>query len=498
LTISHKTACIHIAFVELLLPLLQIYVNLKMKVFFLKLFPSQVHMSAEKGAQRKAKKKKSKKKIETDPLRVLQLQLPRKKAKKERHKLVNHSELAKLYLSQLQLVNFTSLEECSDVRILLTIMAEAKSMPEAECFTDEEVDLAGKLKASFNDTAHTQISKFTKQYTLDVLDNLEKLFQIIPEDTQNLKQVKRDLQQVKKYGCQALLQNRSGQEITALKKSLEGVLPSLKATIEATLRGEEDKLKDIEVVERKMGGLWQKLPPVDEIVCTELELVSQKGNASSLQSIISTNKPKTKSTDVFGYEFKVAKDPFSKGTTRLAYRGHFEFNLVQLSDYFRDSPEVVVKVSSEDATTYQKVHIYAHAFAEEWNKMREQKEISFSWILSVKLPGFEGTQTIEPYLNRKQYKKWSNNDGFAPVKENYEPIPDAFSHWTYEVSKGQMMVVDLQGVKEKGVFLLTDPAIHSAIGDFGRDNKRAMGIAKFFESHVCNSFCEQLKLTKQK
>ena len=56
----------------------------------------------------------------------------------------------------------------------------------------------------------------------------------------------------------------------------------------------------------------------------------------------------------------------------------------------------------------------------------------------------------------------------------------------------------LQGVKEKGVFMLTDPAIHSAIGDFGRDNKRAMGMAKFFETHVCNSICEQLKLTKQK
>ena len=114
----------------------------------------------------------------------------------------------------------------------------------------------------------------------------------------------------------------------------------------------------------------------------------------------------TKSTDVFGYEFKIAKDPFSKGATRLAYRGHFDISWAQVSDYFRDSPEVVVKVSSEDASTYQRVHIYAHEFAEEWNKMREHKEISFNWILSVNLSGFEGTQTIEPYLNRKQYKKW--------------------------------------------------------------------------------------------
>ena len=61
-----------------------------------------------------------------------------------------------------------------------------------------------------------------------------------------------------------------------------------------------------------------------------------------------------------------------------------------------------------------------------------------------------------------------------------------------------MLVIDLQGVKKGGLFELTDPAIHSPIGDFGQDNKRAMGIAKFFETHVCNLICEELRLTKQK
>ena len=149
--------------------------------------------------------------------------------------------------------------------------------------------------------------------------------------------------------------------------------------------------------------LWQKLPQVDEIECTELEV---KGNAASLKSITSTNKPKTKSKPVLGKSFKISKDPFDKGTSRLAYRGHFEEALNQPCDYFRDSPEVVVKISSEDASTFQRAHIYAHAFAEEWNKMRGRREITFNWIVSVKLPGFEGTQTIEPYLNRKQYQKW--------------------------------------------------------------------------------------------
>ena len=62
----------------------------------------------------------------------------------------------------------------------------------------------------------------------------------------------------------------------------------------------------------------------------------------------------------------------------------------------------------------------------------------------------------------------------------------------------EMIMLPLQGVKEKGVFWMTDPAIHSPIEDFGRDNKRTMGMAKFFETHVCNSICDQLKLTKQK
>ena len=403
---SKNCICIHVAFVELLLPVLQFYVNHKMRDFFLNLLPSQAHMTAEKEIQKKAKKKMSKKKkMENDPLRVLQLQLLMKKAGKAKKghqmKLSSHSDFAKLYLSKMQLVNFTSLEKCSDVRILLTIMAEV------EYFSDEENDLAGKLKGSYHNTAHTQISKFTKQYTRDVLDNLEKLFQVIPNDTKVLEQVKRDLQQVKKYGSQALLQNRTEQEITALRNSLlSNVPPSLKASIEATFRDQEDILKNIEVVEKKMAGLWQKLPEIGEIFCTELELVSLKGNAANLKSIISTNKPKTKLVPLSGKSFKISKDPFDKGTSRLAYRGHFEDALNQPSDYFRDSPEVVVKVSSEDASTFQRAHIYAHEFAEEWNKMRDRREISFNWIVSVNLPGFEGTQTIEPYLNRKQYKKW--------------------------------------------------------------------------------------------
>ena len=85
--------------------------------------------------------------------------------------------------------NFDTLEECSDSRTLLAIISVA------DCFSPEEAELAKKLKEAGNTTAHTQIIQFNNEYTRSVLDTIEKLFSIIPNDTRS--QV-RDLRQVKK------------------------------------------------------------------------------------------------------------------------------------------------------------------------------------------------------------------------------------------------------------------------------------------------------------
>lgn len=42
-----------------------------------------------------------------------------------------------------------------------------------------------------------------------------------------------------------------------------------------------------------------------------------------------------------------------------------------------------------------------------------------------------------------------------------DDVPQAFSHWTYVWTKHDRLVCDLQGVLEKNVFVMTDPAIHS-------------------------------------
>ncbi|KAI1696525.1 alpha-kinase family domain-containing protein [Ditylenchus destructor] len=76
----------------------------------------------------------------------------------------------------------------------------------------------------------------------------------------------------------------------------------------------------------------------------------------------------------------------------------------------------------------------------------------------------------------------------------------AFSHWTYQISRGYLMVVDLQGIistDESGrkTLELTDPAIHCKdLTRFSRTNWGLEGMKTFFGRHVCNKFCHAMEL----
>ena len=311
----------------------------------------------------------------------------------------DHNVLARLYLSQLQQKDFDTIENCTDVRVLLTILTKAG------CFSDVEAEIGMYLKGYANLTAHTKIVMFSDENTTDILENIQNLLEVLPTDTKN---EIRDLQQVKKYGSEALLTNRTGQQITAIRKSLErhGIEAKIKASVETTINEQQKKIADVKLSERKMGGRWAKLSATNFLTCTSFELLSNSGRSNGFESLIASKTPKFKLSESLGTQFKIAEKPFAKGSSRVAYRGHFDQPEAQMSEDFKNWPEVVVKVSAEEASQFLKIQLYATVFANEWNKLRGKDEITFLWIKMVSLPNFEGTQTLEPCLNRKLYRKW--------------------------------------------------------------------------------------------
>ena len=58
-------------------------------------------------------------------------------------------------------------------------------------------------------------------------------------------------------------------------------------------------------------------------------------------------------------------------------------------------------------------------------------------------PKYFNVELLLPEYQHK-FKKWNNNAGYVSDKI-YSSTLDAFSHWTYDVTEGFLIVVDLQG-----------------------------------------------------
>ncbi|XP_041075479.1 transient receptor potential cation channel subfamily M member 7-like isoform X4 [Polyodon spathula] len=96
-----------------------------------------------------------------------------------------------------------------------------------------------------------------------------------------------------------------------------------------------------------------------------------------------------------------------------------------------------------------------------------------------------------------EFRKFNNNNGDEIVPTNMlEETMLAFSHWSYEYTRGELLVLDLQGVGEN----LTDPSVIKS-GEkgsydmvFGPANLGDDAIKNFRAKHHCNSCCRKLKL----
>jgi hypothetical protein len=140
------------------------------------------------------------------------------------------------------------------------------------------------------------------------------------------------------------------------------------------------------------------------------------------------------------------------------------------------------------------------AFALEFNALSGE-EHSIDFIVTTCLKGMSGKasgdkcMSLEPFIEGT-YVKYNNNCGYVNTDnpgDRFNQAAQAFSHFTFERSRGNFLVSDLQGVGH----VLTDPVIHTLDPERFKltdTNLGKEGFKFFFATHVCNSICLKLGL----
>eukprot|EP01006_Ploeotia_vitrea_P045941 TRINITY_DN66980_c7_g10_i1.p1 TRINITY_DN66980_c7_g10~~TRINITY_DN66980_c7_g10_i1.p1 ORF type:complete len:546 (-),score=48.72 TRINITY_DN66980_c7_g10_i1:126-1763(-) len=179
--------------------------------------------------------------------------------------------------------------------------------------------------------------------------------------------------------------------------------------------------------------------------------------------------------------------PFDKGAMRVCYKLRDWTQATGTQDFVakhaiaENEPQVTYFVDAE-------MQAFCAWCANEFNKKNPPKTVSF--VEATVFECFERQKSpvfaCEPYM-RGKYVKHSNNYGFVSPEDRN--TPQAFSHFTYNITQQSCLVCDIQGVDD----LYTDPQVHSKDQrGFGKGNMGRDGITRFFRSHKCNAICDHL------
>eukprot|EP00405_Crypthecodinium_cohnii_P016089 CAMPEP_0206445862 /NCGR_PEP_ID=MMETSP0324_2-20121206/15780_1 /ASSEMBLY_ACC=CAM_ASM_000836 /TAXON_ID=2866 /ORGANISM="Crypthecodinium cohnii, Strain Seligo" /LENGTH=788 /DNA_ID=CAMNT_0053914197 /DNA_START=107 /DNA_END=2473 /DNA_ORIENTATION=+ len=228
-------------------------------------------------------------------------------------------------------------------------------------------------------------------------------------------------------------------------------------------------------------------------------------------------------------EVQRRRRPFMRGGMRLVYGfkdGEAAKNgwLVAKLSRFRDPHCNTVIIAEGHAKSTAVATHYANLFNEKTRKLRDSGKDARAHALSAQLifvPCYI-YRTIESSSKNVQVKANSNEDAEAFAAERYLPgvflkynsnngfvndngllhqsVVQAFLHFSFVESRGNLLVADLQGVAREGEVLLTDPQVLTASASacdaatFGPGDVGLRGMHNCLASHRCGMACKLLGL----
>ena len=149
----------------------------------------------------------------------------------------------------------------------------------------------------------------------------------------------------------------------------------------------------------------------------------------------------------------------AEGTFRLCYLGEdTTTGQPVVLKKFRDHFPKEEKYWTEDIQASREAQRFAELFNAE---MKSNKPVTFIQPIVYQCPSnickaFQRGEKVlvEPFLGKEAYIKFNSNSGWENKDCGFSMA--AFSHFTYHISNGRMLVCDLQGVKTNNEYILTD------------------------------------------